>query len=231
MRLEPGQSEQLDHAFHRRRPAVERVAEDEALVADMADAARSLVFDRHPTDRPDQPLGRDRPPQHTVRVHRLQAVRAERLRLAQRVPPRNAVDHGHHGRVRSHQAGQRVEHAAQGMGLHAHEDDVLRPGRQGVVGHPDRHPGDVAQRRDHGDALDSDGFRGSGARDQRHLGRGRGQAGGEQAADGPRPDDGDLPHAAAPRPAPSKPELPCRFRRASGISRPVPGTVFGRVRV
>src|SRR5262249_2990757 len=109
------------------------------------------------------------------------------------IPPGDAVLHRHDGRVGVAQAAEALGHCGDLVGLDGQEHDVVRAGLLGR-----RDGGDVA-----GvllDALGGHELHAAGADrrqvgapgDERHALAGEGQAHAEVAADGARPDDGEL---------------------------------------
>jgi hypothetical protein len=191
-RLEPGLLEQFGERLDARGFRTVELAHREAVALDVADHAGRDELRGWIHDAADHAVDGDTRGDHAPRVDGLDPRPLEGAAQALKVPPGDAVLHGHDDRLRTEQAAHLRRRGRDLVGLHGGDDDVVRAGLGDLVRRArgvDEVLGAVLHDQLH--ALFPDGLEVRAAADECHVLARQRELHAQHAADGTRSNDAD----------------------------------------
>ena len=193
-RLEAGSDEGPAQCLHALATGAVRLAEGQALLAQMGGDLDHAGLDdlaRRENDAADGPLRPDQVPLGAVGVDRSDAPALVGALQLVKIPPGDAVGGRDHGRLRPEQRLQALADPRHGMGLEGDDDGVLRAEFRRIVGRPDLRPA-LLPAGAHAHAVGLHRREMGPARDQRHFRAAKRKLEAEIGADRAGADDADL---------------------------------------
>src|SRR5271157_1928724 len=137
-RLESRLAEKLrDHLYSRRLRAVQ-FANRESVALDLANQPRRDDLGGRVDHAADHAIHLDMGSDHSARIDGLDPRPRVRPGKPEKIPPGDAVLHGHHDRVATEERSHLAGHPSDLVGFHRQDDNILHTGLGDVVGGSDR---------------------------------------------------------------------------------------------